>query len=41
MLGNKFIAGGEFNAKHAWWGNSGGCAMDQSAFFRPLEETNP
>jgi len=26
MLGNKFIAGGDYNAKHAWWGNSRACS---------------
>nr|P21329.1 RecName: Full=RNA-directed DNA polymerase from mobile element jockey; AltName: Full=Reverse transcriptase [Drosophila funebris]AAA28649.1 ORF2; putative [Drosophila funebris] len=26
VLGNKFIAGGDYNAKHAWWGNSRACA---------------
>nr|P21328.1 RecName: Full=RNA-directed DNA polymerase from mobile element jockey; AltName: Full=Reverse transcriptase [Drosophila melanogaster]AAA28675.1 ORF2, reverse transcriptase (put.); putative [Drosophila melanogaster] len=24
-LGNKFIAGGDYNAKHAWWGNPRSC----------------
>jgi len=25
-LGSKFIAGGDYNAKHHWWGNSRACA---------------
>lgn len=25
-LGDKFIAGGDYNAKHRWWGNSRACA---------------
>jgi len=25
-LGSKFIAGGDYNAKHAWWGNARACS---------------